>query len=884
MVRNSLTKKFSRQSTQASLRRVLIIPFVLQIVAVIVLISWLSLENGELAVNNVAEQLRGAIVARVEQHLESYLSVPKLITEINLEAIEDGHLDFKDAEELIKHITKQFKIFDGVSSIKFASVEKEYIALERLDKNNYLYRSGVDNDYKLSVYRSDKEGKQRQLIQAPSIDFNLENYPWFKVVKLGGIASWSPIYNYVARSNLVIAYTAPIYEVASQSQGDILGQSQGDIPSQRQLKLLGVTGADLSLSHLGDYLKTLEVGKSGLTFIVDRTGLMVASSTKERPFLVIDGKISRLKATSSNIPLIQKSAAFLSSKFPDLAQLRKEEKLEFQINSQREFIEVEPLKSSFGLDWLIVVVIPESDFMNQIDANSQSIIYLGIGAFVLALITGWYTSQRILQPIQSLSKAADALSQGEWNQKVDMYSQGELGVLARAFNRMAIQLQESFLELRAKEEKASSIATLLKEAQKVANLGSWELDLITEKVTWSEEVFHIFGLKPNAKALSYRRFLIKVHPDDRQHVAELLTRHSIEHNSYQMEYRLLRPDGSFRYAFSKGFYKYDDDGNVMRAFGIIMDITDRKEVELSIQRSAIALQQQANELETTLIELKQAQAQLIQGEKMSALGQLVAGVAHEINNPVNFIYGNISPARNYADDLLTILRIYQQEYPQPRAEIQEQIDELDLDFIVLDLPKLLDSMQVGAVRIREIVKSLRSFSRLDESDMKSVDIHEGLDSTLMILQSRLKTNSNQPDIVIEKNYGSLPTVGCYAGQLNQVFMNILSNAIDALDAQETSWSGSESPKIEIRTFVEDGRSIQIRIRDNGTGIDPEVINRLFDPFFTTKPVGKGTGLGLAISHSIVVEKHKGKLYCNSEPGQGTEFVISIPIQQQNSSS
>jgi PAS domain S-box-containing protein len=309
----------------------------------------------------------------------------------------------------------------------------------------------------------------------------------------------------------------------------------------------------------------------------------------------------------------------------------------------------------------------------------------------------------------------------------------------------------------------------------------------------------------------------------------------------------------------------------------------RKLSEETLRHSEATLRQQAKELEQTLQELQSAQAQLIQSEKMSSLGQLVAGVAHEINNPVNFIYGNLIHLDNYTQDLLALIQIYQQEYSTSSTNILNLIEEIDLDFLQEDLPKTLNSMKVGAQRIREIVLTLRNFSRLDEAEMKPVDIHEGIESTLLILQNALKETSAHPEIKVVKEYGSLPLVECYAGQLNQVFMNILTNAIDALRQHEAQYLQRKQEKypscITIHTSYEENSQIAIRIEDNGPGMSPEVKNRLFDPFFTTKPVGKGTGLGLSICYQIIVDKHSGQLQCISQPGQGTAFLIKIPVKQ-----
>ncbi|MEG4209899.1 ATP-binding protein [Microcoleus sp. S13_B4] len=303
-----------------------------------------------------------------------------------------------------------------------------------------------------------------------------------------------------------------------------------------------------------------------------------------------------------------------------------------------------------------------------------------------------------------------------------------------------------------------------------------------------------------------------------------------------------------------------------------------------IEKIAAERTAKSQQLEQTLQELQQTQAQLIQQEKMSSLGLLVAGVAHEVNNPISFIYGNIHHASEYTRDLFELVKLYQKNYLSPPSEISEYLKNIDLDFLSKDLPQLLSSMKIGAERIVEIVKSLRNFSRLDESEMKPVNIHEGIDSTLLILQSRLKATADRPAIEIVKNYSHLPLVECYAGQLNQVFMNILANAIDALESYNLD-RGPKAAKanpmaIAITTEYSSPDKIIVRISDNGPGMAENVKKLLFDPFFTTKPVGKGTGLGLSISYKIIVEKHKGTLRCDSTPGLGTEFSIEIPLRQE----
>ncbi|MBF1999647.1 MAG: PAS domain S-box protein [Synechococcales cyanobacterium M58_A2018_015] len=372
----------------------------------------------------------------------------------------------------------------------------------------------------------------------------------------------------------------------------------------------------------------------------------------------------------------------------------------------------------------------------------------------------------------------------------------------------------------------------------------------------------ILGL--SATELLAHPFLSFVHPDDQAATAAEAAKIRQGVTTIAFENRYRCSDGSYRW-LSWTAVPFIQDG-VM--YVTARDVTERKQAEELLRR-------QAEDLEVALKTLQRTQMQMVQSEKMSSLGQLVAGVAHEINNPVSFIYGNLVHADDYSRDLLALLKLYQVHYPDPVAAIQAKAEAIDLEFLMTDLPKLLDSMKMGAERIQKIVASLRTFSRMDEAEMKAVDLHDGIDSTLLILQNRLKAKGRCPEIQVDKSYGELPLVECYAGQLNQVFMNVLSNAIDALE-ERAEREPHFTPLLSICTSVSQNQ-VAIQIRDNGPGMTVEVQQQLFNPFFTTKPVGKGTGMGLSISYQIVTEKHGGTLRCSSAPGQGTEFTIEIPI-------
>jgi two-component system, NtrC family, sensor kinase len=305
---------------------------------------------------------------------------------------------------------------------------------------------------------------------------------------------------------------------------------------------------------------------------------------------------------------------------------------------------------------------------------------------------------------------------------------------------------------------------------------------------------------------------------------------------------------------------------------------DQAELYTQSQVAARTAEQKAQQLEAALGQLQATQVQLIQSEKMSGLGQMVAGIAHEINNPVNFIHGNLQHISHYLGDLLDLVQTYEQTYPQANRAVQAKVDAIDLEFLRQDLPKLLSSMQTGSTRIQGIVGSLRNFSRLDETGYKLADVHEGLDSALSVIDHRLQANAQRPKIQLKKRYTDLPLVPCYPGELNQVFLNLLNNAIDALEEAIAKQQLIEPPTLSIHTETLDQSTVLICITDNGIGILESIQTKLFDPFFTTKPIGKGTGLGLSISYQIITEQHQGTLTCHSRPGEGAIFAITLPLQ------
>jgi signal transduction histidine kinase len=718
-----------RAIVQVPLRTLLIVPFVLQIFTAVGLTGYLSLRNGQKAVNDLADRLSTEVSARITQHLDTYLATPQQINQINAGAIEVGQIDPQNLPKLGHYFWKQMQVFN-VGYIFYSSAEGYYAGAGYLldPAKIVIDELSAKTKGKTHSYNTDQQGNRIKF--SYDYDYEPRKDTVYKDTKLAQKPIWSKITNWEGFPEILsIASGYPVYN--------------------KNQTLKGVLVVDVRLSQISDFLRKLAASSSIKIFIVERSGLLVASSSSEQPFKIINKKAERLNCLNSGDRLIQSTAEYLQQKFGNFREIKANHHLEFTVKDQHYFVRPTAWKDKFGLDWLVVVVVPESDFTSQINANTRTTIFLCLGALLLAVFVGIWTSRYIIRSIFRIVTASEAIASGELYQKIQESRIQELTTLANSFNSMAQQLRESFS--------------------------------------------------------------------------------SLENTNEKLELRVA---------------------------------------------------ERTKELSEALYNLQITQSQLVQTEKMSSLGQMVAGIAHEINNPVNFIHGNITCTRDYIQDLLEILSLYQKHYPQPAVEIQKYSENFEIDFLKQDLPKILNSMEQGTKRINEIVLNLRNFSRLDESQRKQADLHEGLESTLLILQHRFKATDKKPAIEVIKNYGNLPKIECYPGLLNQVFMNIFTNAIDAMEELEF-YRKNIKPVIEISTEMTSEKGCTVRIKDNGCGISIDLQSKIFDPFFTTKPVGKGTGLGLSIAYQIVEEKHQGNLTCTSRSGEGTEFVISLPNPLKN---
>ncbi|NJK66714.1 MAG: PAS domain S-box protein [Microcoleus sp. CSU_2_2] len=590
----SLTGQILKVSGKVPIRIILVVPFALQTFAAVGLTGWLSLRNGRIAVNDVATQLRAKVTSRIQQHLHTYIETPHQLNQLNLHAIRLGILNVKDSTSLRRYFAKQIKTFNTISYIEFGSEQKDFVGVERLDNDKLQVQlSGKSTGYKYHTYGTSELGEPSKLLKISPNKYDPRIRPWYTAPVRAGKPTWSEIYTYFDVPKLAITAATPIYD--------------------NRNKLIGVIGCDLILSQINQFLDSLKIGKYGETFIIERSGKLVANSTPEPPFVVSKGVQKRLAATNSKNALIRSTARYLTKQFGDLSKIDSTYQLDFTIDGERQFLQVTPLSDGRGLDWLIVVVVPESDFMESINSNTRYTVLLCLGALVLATLLGYQTSRWIVEPIQRLSKAAEALSRGEWDGIVtdtrlmaSVEREDEVGVLARSFNRMACQLEESFTTLEDRIEAAIAdknqlISSLKKSQEKLAlhlyqtPLGVIEWNLNFEVADWNLSAERIFGYN-RLEALGRHGVDLIVPESAKEYVRELSITLLTNQGGINSINENIRKDGKIILCEWYNTTLVDADGCIIGVASLVQDVTEFHSAVAQLQASEERFRQLAENI------------------------------------------------------------------------------------------------------------------------------------------------------------------------------------------------------------------------------------------------------------------------------------------------
>ncbi|MCP4699298.1 MAG: HAMP domain-containing protein [Gammaproteobacteria bacterium] len=723
-----MNKALSGFSGNLSLRSILILPFVTLLFLATGLTAYWSFHNGQKAVNELVGRLLGEASTRIEQHVRNYLGTPHLFHKINNAAIRNGNLKVKKFSTLQRHFQRQVQLSDSVNYLYYGDENDNFMGVQRQANGQTVVKfRNSKTAPKRKIYLLDDKGKRKKLIQSKK--YYPRTRPWYKAAIQANGPAWSPIYPSAHKKVLQITPVAPVYRMPARGKKKISIRKKTE-------KIQGVLGINLILSEISRFLHKLNISQSGQAFIIERSGHIVANSTLELPFITSEGKQKRLLATESGSLLIQSTAGHLLERFQSFKGIDANQQLSFELEGERHLVQTTPFSDEYGLDWLIVVVIPEADFMGQIHANTRTTLILTLITLVLVILVGVITAHWLVQPILGLNTAAKKLAGGQWEQELPQGHSSEIKELAGSFKTMAAQLKESFQTLEKRVEERTK-------------------DL----------------------SVAYRK-------------------------------------------------------------------------------------------------LKASQAQLVQSEKMASLGQMVAGVAHEINTPLGYVKSNVEMTRELFGEtenlvteydklikLLTSKEANEEELNALLARVAELNEGLREDDTFQETRALLKDTTYGIDQISELVLNLKDFSRLDQAKTADVNLNECLDSVLMIAHNVLKHK-----ITVNKQYGKIPKLRCSPSQINQVFLNLLTNASQAIE---------ETGTILIKTSADD-KGVDVVIQDNGKGIPKQALPKIFDPFFTTKPIGQGTGLGLSISYKIIQE-HGGTIRVASQTGKGTKFLVRLPV-------
>lgn len=721
----------TKTSQRISLQTVLITAFVLQILGPVALVGYLSFRNGQKAVEDLAGQLVGEVGDRIDLHLDTYLTTPQQINQLNLFAVDENLISLENPQRLGRYFWKQMQVFPNISYVNFADTTGEFVGIGRED-HGALYLETVDATHPGQYYRYalDQQGNRGKFLWSET--YNPLEDDWYVDAVAAGKPVWSAIYQWDDQPEIFsISSSYPVYDQSN--------------------RLIGVIGVDHILSQTNEFLKSLQVSPSGRVFVLERDGLMVASSAPATTYVRTNNQFQRLNARDSQDPLIRAATQYLSDRFGDLNQIPQPQLLNFELNGERQFLQVSPWRDEFGLDWLVVIAVPESDFMGQININTHTTIALCLLALLLAIVIAFFTARWVTQPILRLNTAAKEIAKGNWQQPIAMHRSDELGELTDSFNEMATQLKNAFGTLEQKVEERT-------------------------------------------QALS-----------------------------------------------------------------------------------------------ETLEQLKTTQAQIIAQEKLASLGALTAGIAHEIKNPLNFI-------NNFAElsvELVAELRDeIQPSHTRRHSKIEDYPDHTEehtgdhtggdtgesIEELLHDLSQNAEKIAEHGKRADKIVRGMLMHSRGESADRQRTDINALLTEAINLSYHGMRAQDTSFNLAIKTELDDrLEPLKVVASDISRVFLNMVNNACYATHAKTKTVGAGYAPTLKVST-IDRGDQVEIRIRDNGPGIPPEVQHRIFEPFFTTKPTGEGTGLGLSMSYDIIVQEHQGTINVETEMPHYTEFIINLPKQ------
>ena len=788
-----------------TLSTVFIIPFALQLIIAIGAVGYLSWYNGQAAVNDVATQLRSEISARVKQRVQTFMETPHLINQINAQALFHGDLDDID-EESAHYLWDQYQQFNSVAAIQYALPEGgQYMGIVNPGEDiplRFQFRDETTNEH-LHFYSVAPDGHRGEFQRVSESIYEPRKRPWYIEAIAVGKPRWGPVDPAVTVQALAIDASQPAYD------------EDGN--------LLGVLVVDIFLEQIDQFLEEIQVGKTGLVYIMERTGQLVADSASEPAFLIDDqsGEPIRIDGVASNNVLIQESAKALNYTFDSLDAISQSQQLEFEIDGATHFLQVTPLIDERGLDWLIVVVIPERDFTAQIDANNRNTLFIILLAMISAIIVGIFTVRWLTRPILELNNSAKALARGDWQEEVKVNRKDEIGELAQSFNRMAKQLQTSILLLEQRIEDQQKTEEALRESEEkyrtlveAADDGIILFNMQNELLFYNPAYLRNLGY--SAKEVENMPLFSIVHPDDMPALNEGLTT-LMEEGSLTTEYRVRHKDGRWVYRLAKSALIRDNKGNPYAILAISHDITRRKELEKQIQ----------------------------QQDRLTAVGRLAAGVAHDFNNILSSVL------------LYTELLLRMPDMP-PQSD------------------KYLSTINNQSRRAADLIEQILDFSRRSSLDKQVVDLLTLIQEIVSMIKRTFPEN-----IVIDLNYeGEQHYIVADPTRIHQVFMNLMLNARDAMPTGGKLTISLEKVEILPEPLVQNPNILpgvweRVILEDNGVGIPQDHLEYLFEPFFTTKSPGKGTGLGLAQVYGIV-QQHEGVIDVVSHNEQGTTFTLFLP--------